>query len=54
MRDPSQIQFMDMEGILEKLLEKLENCWRERGSLAVDHSHVFWKCQKITVLGNGM
>lgn len=35
--------------VKSKQLHKHQKCWRECGSYDVDHSHVFWNCQKITV-----
>ena len=35
--------------VKSKQLNKSQKCWRECGSYNVDHAHVFWNCQKVTV-----
>lgn len=43
------VRFFITPKMKSKQLNRQQKCWRDCGEFDVDHSHVFWKCHKITV-----
>ena len=43
----NQSRYFITPKIMSRQIKKQMGCWRECGEVNADHSHIFWKCNKI-------